>query len=111
MSDPSTWELTAYGRLYPGNGHYARRRSDDKVERHYDKDAPCECPNRDEFGPALPRGVHHITIECTVRVQIRNGKGDVILYEDSFRMPWDASPMDVTWQADNNADGSRALFE
>lgn len=44
--DPSTWELSAYGR---GDGfHYARRRSDDGVERHPDGQ-PCGCPNAAEY--------------------------------------------------------------
>lgn len=41
------WELSAYGR---GDGyHYARRRSDDGVERHHDGE-PCACPNASLYG-------------------------------------------------------------
>lgn len=124
--DRHLWELTAYGRLPHGDGHYARRRSDDKVRRHYDfrspeefgafmatgKLAPCGCPNQMEYGPVLPPGTHPVTIDVTVRVQMRNGKGDGILYEDVFSMPWDCNPMDVTWQADARVtDGKRTLFE
>jgi len=97
MTDPPTWELTAYERS--DGFHYARRHWDDGVERHYDF-TPCGCPNAAEYGPALPRGIHDITINVTVQVQIRNGTGDGILYEDTFPMPWDCNPMDVTWRAD-----------
>jgi hypothetical protein len=126
MSEPHTWELTAYGRLLHEDGHYARRRSDDQVMRHCDfataeqfaafmetgELTPCGCPNQAEYGPVLPSGVHNITIDVTVRVQMRNGNGDGILYEDVFTMPWDCNPMDVTWRADARViDGSRKLFE
>jgi len=46
---PHLWEVTAYGR---GDGfHYARRRSDDGVERHPDG-KPCACPNAAEYSIA-----------------------------------------------------------
>lgn len=46
-----TWELSAYGRSAPGYGyHWARRRSDDGVERHFDS-RPCQCPNAAAYAP------------------------------------------------------------
>lgn len=50
--EPWTWKQTAYGRWHNERGwfHYARRRSDDGVERHYYGE-PCECPNAAQYGP------------------------------------------------------------
>lgn len=43
-----TWELSAYGR--GDSFHYARRRSDDGMERHPDG-RPCGCPNAAAYAP------------------------------------------------------------
>ena len=48
-----TWELTAYGYGPSWGGHYARRRSDDGVERHADGQ-PCACPNAAAYAPLTP---------------------------------------------------------
>lgn len=45
-----TWELNAYSRSETDAFHYARRRSDDGVERHPDG-RPCGCPNAAAYAP------------------------------------------------------------